>query len=222
MTQFAAGFSATVQKTVRFAYLLSLPSGYGLDPLGRWPLVLSLHGAGERGEDIELVKTHGIPKLAGQGVDFPFIALAPQCPVDSTWWDEADALIALLDEVAATYAVDPDRLLLTGYSLGGYGTWHLATQHPHRFAAIAPICGGGLWFNGFPERVQVLKHLPVWAFHGAHDDLVPLDESAKMVQVLQERHGNVRFTIFPDAGHDCWTRVYDDPEFYDWLLSHSR
>lgn len=222
MSQTAAVFEAQIVMPVRMRYLLHLPSAHGQDPDQRWPLILSLHGAGERGDDLDLLKRHGIPKLVDSRPDFPFVALSPQCPADCTWTSQVDLLLALLDGVVAELAVDPDRVYLTGFSLGGYGTWHLATLHPRRFAAIAPICGGGDWIYGYPERVCALKGLPVWAFHGARDPLVPLSESSKMVEALQACGGNVRFTIYPDAEHDSWTRTYDDPTLYTWFLSHRR
>ena len=184
--------------------------------------MLFLHGAGERGSDINAVKRHGIPKLAEEGRHLPFIAVSPQCPEHSTWSLEAHDVMVLLDEVIRSHAVDTNRVYLTGLSLGGYGTWHLATLHPHRFAAIAPICGGGVGLYGFPERVCALKDVPVWAFHGAKDPVVPLEESAKMVRALKECGGDVRFTVYPEAEHDSWTETYENPELYEWLLSHSR
>jgi predicted peptidase len=124
---------------VEMDYLLSLPKGY--DKQDSWPLVLFLHGAGERGDDLELVKKHGPPKLIGEGKDFPFIVVSPQCPKD-VWWEPIE-LSALLDQVIKTHKVDQDRIYVTGLSMGGFGTWRLAAFTPDRFAAIAPICGGG-------------------------------------------------------------------------------
>ena len=221
MVQQACRFTSPIAKPVRLDYLLHLPKGYGVEGMHEWPLILFLHGAGERGTDLELVKKHGIAKITELGEDFPFIAVSPQCPPNSWWWQEIDALIGLLDEIVRTLAVDADRVYLTGLSMGGYGTWHLAVAQPDRFAAIAPICGGGLWYEGFPERVSVLRHVPVWAFHGAKDPSVPLDESAKMVKALQTCGGNVRFTVYPEATHDSWTETYENPELYEWFLSHS-
>jgi predicted peptidase len=123
----------------------------------------------------------------------------------------------LLDEVSARYAVDPDRIYLTGLSMGGFGTWAWAIAEPHRFAAIAPICGGGA-----PAAVCALRHLPVWAFHGARDTVVPLHRSEDMVRALEACGGNVRFTIYPEAKHDSWTPAYADPELYQWFLQHIR
>ncbi|MFQ6040725.1 MAG: prolyl oligopeptidase family serine peptidase [Candidatus Poribacteria bacterium] len=210
-------FKTQIMKTVRLNYLLFLPKGYGQKPQQRWPLILFLHGAGERGDDIELVKKHGIPKIVEKQDDFPFIALSPQCPKSSWWTVELEALNALLDEIVATYAVDTDRIYLTGLSMGGYGAWHLATAYPERFAAIAPICGGG-----DPEKACVLKDVPVWVFHGARDETVSPEESEKMVNALKDCGGDVQFTLYPNAGHDSWTETYDNPELYKWFLKHTR
>ncbi len=217
MVHQAHTFEKQIIKTVRLSYLLFLPKGYGMDLQEKWPLILFLHGAGERGDDLEMVKKHGIPKVSEQQEEFPFIAVSPQCPQYSWWPFEVDALNALLDEILAAYAVDSDRVYLTGLSMGGYGAWHLAMEHPERFAAIAPICGGGM-----PEKACVLKDLPVWVFHGAKDPVVPLQESESMVNALKACNGNVRFTVYPDAGHDSWTQTYDNPELYKWFLSHKR
>lgn len=180
-----------------------------------WPLVLFLHGVEERGTDIELVKTHGPPKLVAQGRDFPFVLVSPQCP-DDRWWDTM-LLRALIDEIEETYRIDPDRIYVTGLSMGGYATWRLATEQPARFAAIVPVCGGGT-----EGEICVIRSLPVWAFHGAKDPVVPLSESQKLVNALKACGGNARLTIYPDAGHDAWTVTYNNAEMYDWLLQQRR
>jgi len=210
-------FEAQIVKTVRLNYLLFLPKDYGADSEEKWPLILFLHGAGERGDDLELVKKHGISKIVEQQRDFPFIAVSPQCPKFSWWTVELEALNALLDELVNTYAVDTNRIYLTGLSMGGYGTWHLATAYPGCFAAIAPICGGG-----DPEKAPVLKNVPAWVFHGAKDNVVSPEESEKMVKALKAHGGNVRFTVYPEASHDSWTETYDNPELYEWFLQHTR
>jgi predicted peptidase len=206
-----------IEQTVRLRYLLFLPQDYGTNPDRKWPLILFLHGAGERGDDLELVKIHGIPKIVERQHDFPFVVLSPQCPDETTWWDHHRTLKALLDETVANYAVDVDRIYLTGLSMGGYGTWGLAMAYPKLFAAIAPICGGG-----FPEFVSQLKDVPVWAFHGAEDDVVKLEAGQRMVDALRACGGNVRFTVYPGVRHDSWTRTYDNPELYEWFLQHTR
>ncbi|MEA3345698.1 MAG: prolyl oligopeptidase family serine peptidase [Chloroflexota bacterium] len=222
MKQQKMTFEKLVTKTVQLKYLLYLPQDYDGDSDTRWPLILFLHGAGERGDDLELVKIHGIPKIVEERDNFPFITVSPQCPKGSLWNDHFEALEALLREAEETYRVDPERIYLTGLSMGGYGSWHFATLHPKRFAAVVPICGGAMPMYGFPERVSVLKDVPIWAFHGAKDSTVPIEESQKLVDVLKEHEGNVRFTVYPDAEHDSWTRTYDNPELYEWLLQQRR
>jgi predicted peptidase len=171
MRQQPQSFQATIQKNVSLEYLLYLPIDYQNSDQ-RCPLVLFLHGIGERGADLELLKLHGIPKVIAQGTDFPFIVVSPQCSEDTIWTNELDALHALLEAIIEKYNVDHSRIYLTGLSMGGFGTWHLAATYPSLFAAIVPICGGTTPFVGFPERIQVLKNVPVWAFHGAEDEVV--------------------------------------------------
>jgi predicted peptidase len=210
-------FQKEVTKTVALRYLLALPKGYGENKDQKWPLMLFLHGAGERGNDLNKVKVHGPAKLVEQGKEFPFIVVSPQCPADSWWTDQLDALMALLDEVQAKYAVDPNRVYLTGLSMGGFGSWALGCRYPNRFAAIVPICGGGEWF--LAER---MKNVPVWAFHGAKDGVVPLRESQEMVDALKRAGGNVQLTVYPEANHDSWTETYNNPKLYEWLLSQRK
>ncbi|MEH1864170.1 MAG: prolyl oligopeptidase family serine peptidase [Nostoc sp.] len=176
---------------------------------------LVLHGSGERGSYLNHVKKHGVAKVVEQQLDFPFIVISPQCPRGEYW--NIERLSTLLDEVIASYPVDPDRVYLTGLSMGGYGTWHLAAAQPERFAAIAPICGGGN-----PVQAHKIKSLPVWAFHGAKDNVVPLSESEIMVSALKACDGNVKFTVYPEADHDSWTQTYNNPELYEWFLQHRR
>lgn len=201
------------QVTVEMDYLLYLPKNY--DKQESWPLLLFLHGSGERGDDLGLVKKHGPPKLIAEGKDFPFIVVSPQCRQDRRW--EPIELVALLDEIIKKYKVDEDRIYVTGLSMGGFGTWRLATYAPERIAAIAPICGGGekYWVKQF-------AHLPVWVFHGAKDKVVPLERSQLMIDELKKNGGNPKLTIYPEAEHDSWTESYDNPELYEWLLAQKR
>lgn len=205
----------------KLQYLLFLPEAYGHDPAKRWPWILFLHGAGERGKDPEVLKRHGIPRIVTEQPGFPFLAISPQCPEASSWTHHLQSLHSLIDEIQNHFAVDADRLYLTGMSMGGNGVWMLAVRHPDRFAAIAPVCGYGLSSDGFPERVCVLKDVPVWVFHGEEDDVVPISQSRILVQTLQTCGGQVRFTSYPNTGHDSWTRTYGNPEIFDWFLSHS-
>jgi predicted peptidase len=157
-----------------------------------------------------------------EGFELPCIVAAPQCPAESDWALHDDALIALLDQLAATYAVDPGRVYLTGLSMGGRGAWRLAAANPGRFAALVPICARRPdWLRG-SDAVCRLHDMPIWVFHGALDQVVPVEESDTMVAALRECGAVVRYTIYPDAGHDSWTPAYAEPELYTWMLSQRR
>ena len=208
-------FEKTITKALSCKYLLFLPDSYG-EKEQRWPMILFLHGAGERGDDLRKVKKHGPPKIVEKQKDFPFVVVSPQCPAGDWWTDKVEVLINLLDDIVSRYDVDTDRIYLTGLSMGGYGTWTLAAAHPDRFAAIAPICGGGKRFMAL-----TLKDVPVWAFHGAKDRVVPLKESEEMVEAIKARGGQAKLTVYPEANHDSWTATYNNQELYDWLLEHS-
>lgn len=218
-------FTTTVTETQRYDYLLFLPKGYDADPQKKWPLMMFLHGAGERGTNVWLVAVHGPPKLVRAQPDFPFILVSPQCPPDQRW--NPEALVKLLDQIEATQRVDKSRVYLTGLSMGGFGTWSLGIRYPERFAAIAPICGGGDWLEvrlSSRKHGPALKSLPVWAFHGARDNVVPFSESERMINVLRTAAGNeqAKLTVYPDANHDSWTETYNHPELFKWLLEHRR
>jgi predicted peptidase len=207
------------QITRQLDYLLYLPKDYGIGEAGAklWPLILFLHGMGERGSNLELVKKHGIARIVDEHPDFRFIAVSPQCPITSWWAFETEALKAMLDSILAKYAVDSDRVYLTGLSMGGYGAWAMGIQYPDLFAAVAPVCGGGE-----PDAVCALENTPVWAFHGDEDSVVDISESQKMVNALEACGGDVKFTVYPGVGHDSWTQTYNNPELYQWFLSHKR
>jgi predicted peptidase len=207
-------FEAEVKVKVSLNYLLYLPKDYETGNKA-WPLVLFLHGAGESGSDVNKVKIHGPPKLIAAGKQFDSIVVSPQSP--GRGWNP-QSLNALLDDLIAKYRVDKDRIYVTGLSMGGFGTWALAAAAPDRFAAIAPICGGGN-----PADASKIKHLPIWVFHGAKDNAVPLSASESMVNALKEAGaGDVKFTVYPEAGHDSWTETYDNPEFFAWLFKQKR
>ncbi len=203
------------QVPVELNYLLYLPENY--DQQESWPLVVFLHGAGERGDDLELVKKHGPPKLIEQGKSLPCIVVSPQCPRNRAWHTQVFELTALIDDIVEKYNVDEDRIYLTGLSMGGFGTWALAAYTPERFAALVPICGGSE-----PLNAMVLRKVPVWVFHGAKDPVVPLKRSEEMVESLKRFKGNVKFTVYPDALHDSWTATFDDPEVWKWLFEQRR
>jgi len=211
-------------QTLEANYLLFLPQGYDEQAEKRWPLILFLHGSGERGTDVWKVATHGPPKEVREHPDFPFIVVSPQCPDGQIWSD--DVVLALLNHVKRRYAVDPTRVYLTGLSMGGYAAWSLGVSYPEKFAAIVPICGGGNLISfllAMQDKGPALKSLGVWAFHGAKDPVVPVEESQRMVDTLK-KFGvtDLKLTIYPEAQHDSWTETYKNPELYQWLLEHER
>ncbi len=216
-TQKNESFQGEVTLKVGYRYLLSLPEGYDADTAKKWPLVLFLHGAGERGSNLETVKVHGPPKLIAAGQKFPAIVVSPQVEANEIW--NAHGVKALADELIKTYRIDTDRVYLTGMSMGGLGTWETAMTYPETFAAIAPICGdaGVRWLlNGR------LAKTPCWIFHGAKDTVVTPAFSEKMYQALTKAKAPVKITIYPDAQHDSWTATYANPEFWDWLFAQKR
>jgi predicted peptidase len=202
-------------KSVSYDLLVYTPRSFGQEKK-TWPLIIFLHGSGERGNDPNKLKVHSLPKIVESEEDFPFLVVSPQCPEGKRW--NAESLNAMLDQVLTQLPVDTNRIYLTGISMGGYGVWKFAIAYPERFAAIAPVCG---W--GHLEDVEKLKSMPIWIFHGAKDDVVPLSESEKMVQFL-EKKGNTttKFTVFPNANHNSWDAAYATKELYDWFLLHSR
>lgn len=206
------------KNNISLDYLFYLPEDYKNDKDKKWPTILFLHGMGERGDDLELVKIHGIPKIVNSKKDFQFIAISPQCPIDFVWRDEEMliALESLLLKIIKNFRVDKSRLYVTGLSMGGRGTWAIAAYRPDLFAAAAPICGGG-----DPLTASRLTKLPFWVFQGALDEVHFPKESEIMIKSLKNKGGEVRYTLYPELHHDSWTITYDNSELYKWFLSKS-
>ena len=216
-TQTPASYSGDVVIKVSYNYLLSKPASYEADTTKKWPLVIFLHGSGERGDDLELLKKHGPPKLIAAGQKFPAVIASLQCAPNSLW--NPHGVKAVTDHLIKTERIDPNRVYLTGLSMGGFGTWDTAFEYPDTYAAIAPICGGAgvRWI--MTERI---KHLPAWIFHGDKDSAVPVEFSHKMHDALKKIGAPVKLTIYPGIGHDSWTQTYDTPEFWSWLFEQKR
>lgn len=193
-------------------YLLYLPEKY--NEQRKWPLVVFLHGAGTRGQDLKLVLREGLPRQVKQGKNFDFILLSPQCPAGVRWSPEI--VVELIEYISNSLSVDRDRVYLTGWSMGGFGTWNTACSNPLRFAAIAPLSGGGN-----VEQASQLASLPIWAFHGDKDNVVPLDASQAMVDAVRKCGGCVKFTVHPECGHNICDATYQNG-FFDWLLAQHR
>ena len=218
----------------RFRYRLLRPAA--MEPGKKYPLVLFLHGAGERGSD-NLAQLKYLPTwLAEPGLRdrHPCFVVAPQCRADHQWapydWaaktssplaatltTDLAAAVAAVDAVVAAEAIESERIYLSGLSMGGYGAWELAARMPERFAAVAPICGGG-------DEAQAAKlvGLPVWCFHGADDKVVPVERSRSMVAAIKAAGGEPKYSELPGVGHDSWTPAYRDSELLDWLFRQRR
>lgn len=211
----------------RYRYLLWFPDSYGDEPA---PLLVFLHGSGDADYDAEWVLSYGLPAallLGEQPADFPFVVLAPQAAPRSSWWSGSQlrVLDELITRVVERYDVDPDRVYLTGLSMGGYGAWRLATRYPDRFAAVASVSGSGYGFTALPDDVDVcrLAGVPVKAIHGADDLIADPAGTEAVIRAWEERCGaDVELEIVPGAGHfRAYERAYRDPAFYDWLLAHT-
>jgi len=214
---------ARVVTAARLPYLAITPANFN-DRTQRWPLIVFLHGGDQSEGNLDRVKENGPPKFALTNPDFPFVVVAPHLPVGHLW--EPDAVFKLVKQVVRRFRIDEGRIYLTGLSTGGYGTWNTALKYPERFAAVVPVAGGGsteILIHAEGAHLQALRSLAVWAFHGGSDPAISADESQRMISELQ-RVGNAaaRLTIFPGAPHDVWSRVYDDPALYDWLLQQRR
>ena len=199
---------------VDFNYLVFTPEK---KPEGKLPMMIFLHGAGERGDDTELLYVHGLPKYIRAGAEYPAIVLAPQSPADRFWPNYAFQLKELIDKVAAEYDADPDRISITGISMGGYGTWEMGASYPDFFSAIAPCCGGGQ-----PWRYMCIKNLPIWTAHGDCDSTVPVSESTKMFEAAKKAGLNPRLTILAGCGHDSWSEFYENTNVVEWMLGQKR
>lgn len=195
----------------KLQYLVRYPKEY-MEGM-KYPIIILLHGAGKRGNNICEMSAHPFFTITEKKSSFPFITVAPQCSKD-TWFDMFETLQHLVREVASKPYADEKRIYLIGISMGGYAAWQLAMSIPEYFAAVCPICGGGMYWNA-----GRLVNVPVWAFHGAKDETVLVDESRKMVDAVNRCGGSARLTVYPENGHDAWTDTFHKPEVFDWLLS---
>jgi len=209
--------NAFIYNDQKIQYLLIFPAKY-TQTKNQWPMILFLHGSSLRGQNLDLVKKYGPTWVAEQRNDFQFVVLAPQCPEGEDWMNKSDILVALLDDVLKKYRIDQDQVYLTGTSRGGNGTWYLACQHPEYFAAIAPLASNPTIPNSWNQQ---LIYMPIWAFHGAKDPILPLKNDEAMINALRMQGSTPRFTILPDQGHEI-AGVYKNQELYDWFLANNR
>ena len=181
-----------------------------------YPLVVFLHGGGEGGSDIELVKKHGIPKLISEGLDFPFYVFAPQNPSLSNLWDD-QMVEYMVDKLIDSLSVDINKIYLVGMSRGGNGIWRMAINNPSKYAAIISVCAASI-----PTiYLNRLSSLPVWFFHGEKDTVVPVEETIRAYELMRKETDKVKITLYPEANHDSWTETFENQEIYTWLV-HQR
>lgn len=201
-------------------YLLFMPASTAAMENGKYPLILSLHGIGESGSNLQLLKQEGLPRILDGYNSFPFLVVSPQCPASTEWYyDRTDTLVdALLDTVVRRYPVDTMRIYITGYSMGGIGTWDMCIRHPHWFASAVPIAARRE--SGWDPTP--MRAIPVWAFHGELDDVVPLAKGKDIVNALTAVGGTAVLTVYSGVYHDSWTKTYDNTEVYSWMLSKRR
>jgi predicted peptidase len=212
-------FRSPQDESQELKYRLLIPEGYDIAQETRFPLVLFLHGAGERGADNRRQLIHGAAQFSKperRKKHACFVA-APQCPSGRWWTDSVEPVMELVRQLQKDYRIDSDRLYVTGLSMGGFGTFELTTRYPDVFAAAAPICGGG-----DPTKAKTLSALPVWVFHGDADRVVPVGFSRSMVKAIETAGGKPKYTEYPGVGHDCWTATYADPDFHEWLFAQKR
>jgi predicted peptidase len=199
-------------------FLLRVPKD--LKTGGKVPLLLFLHGAGEKGDDNKKQLKHDPTKLAPKDVfeKNPMIVVAPQCPADQFWSGEPlESVIKLVKDLQKELPVDSDRIYITGLSMGGYGTWGALAMEPRLFAAAVPICGGG-----DPGAVKKFDKVPIWAFHNDGDPTVGVEGSRSMIAALKKAGAEPKYTEYPSPQHDAWTRTYKDPALWEWLLTQKR
>ena len=204
-----------VAHKIEIQYLLFLPNGYEKDT-EKWPLILYLHGGSARGNDISQMRKLGLTKKVEADPNFPFIVVSPQCHQGEIWTDMA-ALGAVLDDVALSHRVDPDRVYITGHSMGGRGVLYAASKMPDRFAAVVSL-GPSSPITAWAEK---LATVPLWLFHGRNDQFTPLKEIEELVQAMKRAGGNPQLTVLPGRDHYILD-VYDRPDLYEWLARQKR
>lgn len=203
--------------TEKLSYYLYYPEGYESSPKKEFPILLFLHGGGESGDSLVAIKRNGPPKLIVEGKKFPFLILAPQNPYPKKWWNTR-ALNQLLDTIIQNNRVDKSRVYLTGLSRGGGAAWEMAVQYPEKFAAMAVVCG----MTPVPYASWIDKKMPIWVFHGDEDKSISISESEIMVDRLTQMGYDVKFTKYPEVGHNSWIKAYNTEELYEWFIMQKR
>lgn len=208
-------------KDVYYIYLSYVPKNYHIDTLKTWPLIIYLHGGSSRGTDLKKLYSNGIPDQIYRGREFPFVIISPQCP-EHIRWSTDNWFENLYKEVNDKYRIDTNRVYLTGFSLGGAGTWYIAAKYPDKFAAIAPMSGFTSHMDYIDNNIDMLIDMPIWAFHGRIDNVVPFEETERIIKKLDEKNKDLRFSVEPEVGHWINWLVYPNKELYDWFLKYDK
>lgn len=202
------------RESTSLGYILTSPNN--INENEKYPLIVFLHGAGERGDNLDLLKCYCVPKLFTKDNEYQGLktfTVSPQCPIECTWIDFKNEVYDLIDEICEKYPIDKNRVSLCGISMGGFGTWELALSQCQRFHKIAPLCGGGMnW------RAWYVKDIPIRVYHGKKDDIVPISQSEAMVNSIRLQGGNVEFTVYEDLSHNCWDRAFEETDLISWLI----
>ncbi|BFP42711.1 alpha/beta fold hydrolase [Flavobacteriaceae bacterium GF1] len=204
-----------VEETLQ--YYLFYPPGYFEGEEATYGILLFLHGGGEAGGELDALQKNGPPKMMAEGYPFPFLVLAPQNPHQKKWWD-IKAVNQLLDSIVANNRVDKNRVYLTGLSRGGSAAWEMAVQYPDKFAALAVVCG----MAPTPYAHWLEKKMPIWVFHGAEDQVIPVAESDNMVRKLVEMGYDVKYSRYENIGHNSWEQAYTTEELYQWMANQKK
>lgn len=208
-----AKFQKEVKKVQQITYLLDYPQNTN----AKVPLIVFLHGSGERGTDLEMVKAHS-PFTYKSLIKEPVAILAPQCP-PNVWWD-TEAVYHLIKEIQQKYKIDESRIILTGLSMGGWGTLKLAMEHPDLFSAVVPVCPPV--DRLFKVRAAQYSNLPMKIFHGGNDDIVSPMNAIEIYQAIRKTNKQVELVIFPDDNHNSWDSTYSNPKLYEWMLAQNK
>lgn len=220
---FISKADATVSKgskeKKKYEYLLYLPKDYKTTNK-KYPLVIYLHGSSQKGKDLNKLKAYGLPQLIDQGADFDFIIASPQCPSEASLWSSENWFDALFEELTSTYKIDTDKVYLTGISMGGGGTFEVAKENPDKFAALVALCA---WQSPASDICK-LKNIPIWAFHGTEDQVVPISQTTEKVRKLNDCQGNIKYTQLDNEGHGIhWLYATQDKyPIFEWMLSHKK
>lgn len=208
-------------ENVDYQYLSYTPKDYNTDTLKTWPLIIYLHGGSDRGNNLKKLYNQSIPDQIYRGREFSFIVISPQCP-EHIRWSTDNWFENFYTEIKAKYRIDTNRIYLTGMSLGGSGTWYLASKYPEIFAAIAPMSGFTSHIDFIDSSIDILTNIPIWAFHGKIDNVVPFEETERIIKKLEGKNKDLIFTIEPEVGHWINWLVYPNQELYDWFLKHDK